>query len=164
MLKPTFYDPITHWEYSYVLVHIVAHQVKDLTLSLWGCGFHHWPCSVGWVSSVAASCGISCRCGSDPVLLWLWCRSAAAAPTHPLGRELPYAASAALKEEKKKRNQNKVTMCRSQLHYLLALWFLSSCITSLYFSFLIFKIVQNRYHLIKSLRELLKLISAKFLQ
>ena len=34
-----------------------------------------------WVkrSCVAVSCGVGPRCGSDLVLLWLWCRPAAAA-------------------------------------------------------------------------------------
>ena len=31
----------------------------------------------------------------DPVLLWLWCRPAAAAPIRPLVWELPYAVGAA---------------------------------------------------------------------
>ena len=31
------------------------------------------------------------RCGSEPVLLWLWRRPAAAAPIQPLAGELPYA-------------------------------------------------------------------------
>ena len=31
----------------------------------------------------------------DPLLLWLWCRSAAAAPICPLARDLPYAQGAA---------------------------------------------------------------------
>ena len=39
----------------------------------------------------------------DPVLLWLWCRLAAAALILPLAWELPYAAGAALKRKKKKR-------------------------------------------------------------
>ena len=59
-------------------------------------------------SGVTLSCGVGCRCGSDPVLLWLWCRPAAAAPSRPLAWELPYAAGAALKKKKKKikyRNQ-----------------------------------------------------------
>ena len=42
-----------------------------------------------------------CRCGSDPALLWLWCRPAATAPIRPLAWEPPYAASAALKSKKK---------------------------------------------------------------
>ena len=45
---------------------------------------------VGWIPGLAqwvgdpavttVSCGIGHRCDSDPKLLWLWCRSAAAAP------------------------------------------------------------------------------------
>ena len=41
------------------------------------------------------SCGVGCRCGSDPVLLWLWHRPVAAAPIQPLAWEPPYAAGAA---------------------------------------------------------------------
>ena len=46
------------------------------------------------------------RCGSDPVLLWLWCRLAAVAPIRPLAWELPYATSLALKRQKKKKKKN----------------------------------------------------------
>ena len=44
-----------------------------------------------WVkgSDVAASCGVGCKCGSDPALWWLWHRLAAAAPIRPLAQELP---------------------------------------------------------------------------
>ena len=45
------------------------------------------------------SCGIGQRHGSDPALLWLWRRLAAAAPTGPLAWELSYAAGAALKKK-----------------------------------------------------------------
>ena len=38
--------------------------------------------------------------GSDPPLLWLWCRPAGAAPIQSLAWELPSAASAALKRKK----------------------------------------------------------------
>ena len=44
------------------------------------------------------SCGVGQRHGSDPALLWLWRRLAAAAPTGPLAWELSYAAGAALKK------------------------------------------------------------------
>ena len=54
------------------------------------------------------SCGVGHRCGSDPMLLWLWCRPAATARIRPLARELPYAAGAALKSKKKKK---KVAKC-----------------------------------------------------
>jgi len=39
------------------------------------------PGLVRWVkrSSVAVSCGVGCRHGSDPTLLWLWCRPVAIA-------------------------------------------------------------------------------------
>ena len=48
------------------------------------------------------NCGVGCRRGLDPALLWLWCRLAATAPTVPLAWEPPYAASVALKLKKKK--------------------------------------------------------------
>ena len=54
---------------------------------------------------VATSCGISHRCGSDQVLLWLWCRLAAAALIQPLALELPYAAGVAVKKERKERRK-----------------------------------------------------------
>ena len=36
----------------------------------------------------------------DLVLLWLWCRPAAAAPIWPLAQKLPYAAGVAVTKEK----------------------------------------------------------------
>ena len=47
------------------------------------------------------SCGVGCRCGSDPALLWLWRRLAAAAPIQTLVWELPYVVDVALKKKKK---------------------------------------------------------------
>ena len=44
--------------------------------------------------------GVGHRCGSDPVLLWLWCRPAAVAPVQPLAWEPPYAWGLALKRQK----------------------------------------------------------------
>ena len=50
------------------------------------------------------SSGVGPRCGSDPTLLWLWCRPAAAAPIGPLAWEPPYAEGVAQEmAEKKKR-------------------------------------------------------------
>ena len=46
------------------------------------------------------SCSIGHRFGSDPELLWLWSRLAAAAPIQALAWELPYATQAALKSKK----------------------------------------------------------------
>ena len=51
------------------------------------------------------------RCGSDPVLLWLWCRWAAAAPSRPLPWELPYAKGAAQKKKKKKKKKKETFKC-----------------------------------------------------
>ena len=45
------------------------------------------------------NCGIGCRCGSDPMLLWLWCRPAAIALIRPLAWEPPYAEGSALKNK-----------------------------------------------------------------
>ena len=53
------------------------------------------------------TCGAGRRCGSDPALLWLWCRPAAVAPIQPLAWELPYAEGAALKRQKKKKKELK---------------------------------------------------------
>jgi len=47
------------------------------------------------------SCGVGCRRGLDPTLLWLWCRPAATAPIRPLAWEPPYAMSAAPKSKMK---------------------------------------------------------------
>ena len=53
------------------------------------------------------SCGVGCRRSSEPTLLWLWCRPAAAALIGPLAWEPPYAVGVALektKRQKKKKN------------------------------------------------------------
>ena len=58
--------------------------------------------------SIAVSCGIGCRHGSDPAFLWLWSRLAATAPIRPLAWEPPYAVGAAqemAKRQKKKKSK-----------------------------------------------------------
>jgi len=47
------------------------------------------------------SCDVGRRGGSDPALLWLWCRPAATVLIQPLAWEPPYASDAALKRPKK---------------------------------------------------------------
>ena len=47
------------------------------------------------------SCDVGCIRGSDPSLLWLWCRPATIAPVGPLAWEPPYAEGVVLKKEKK---------------------------------------------------------------
>ena len=59
----------------------------------------------GLGSGAAMSCGVGCRCGLDPSLLWLWYRPAAIAPIHPLTWELPYAAGVALKTKTKTKKK-----------------------------------------------------------
>ena len=49
------------------------------------------------------SCDVSCRCGLDPMLLWLWHRLVATAPIRPLAWEPPCAVGVALKRQKKKK-------------------------------------------------------------
>ena len=60
----------------------------------------------GLSSGVAMSCDVGCRYGSDPALLWLWCRPVATAPIGFLAWEPAYAVGAALKS-KNKNKQNK---------------------------------------------------------
>ena len=55
------------------------------------------------------SCGVGRRYGSDPTLLWLWCRLAATTPIRPLAWEPPYTTGAAL-EKGKKTKQNKTKL------------------------------------------------------
>ena len=60
---------------------------------------------MGQGSSVAMNYGIGCRCGSDPELLWLWYRLAAIALIRFLAWELPCAAGAGPKKQKKKKEK-----------------------------------------------------------
>jgi len=51
------------------------------------------------------SCGVGCRRGSDPALLWLWRRPVATALIQLLAWEPPYAAGAAQEIAKKQKNK-----------------------------------------------------------
>ena len=53
--------------------------------------------------------------GKHPVLPWLWCRPAAAAPIQPLAWEPPYAVGAALKRQNKKNKNKKNPSKKAQL-------------------------------------------------
>ena len=69
--------------------------------------------------------GVGQRHGLDPVLLWLWCRLAAAALIQPLAWEPPYAMGAALKKiklikkrkRKRKNERNKEALVRTGALY-----------------------------------------------
>jgi len=54
------------------------------------------------------SCGVGCRRGSDPALLWLWRRLAATAPIQPLAWEPPYAAGVAQEMAKSQKKKKKM--------------------------------------------------------
>ena len=57
------------------------------------------------------SYGVGRRRGSDPTLLWLWCRPAATALIRPLALEAPYAAGVAqeiAKRPKKKKKKKRI--------------------------------------------------------
>ena len=73
------------------------------------------------------ACGVGRGRGSDPPLLWLWCRPAAVAPIRPLAWELPYAPPVALKKNKnlnqKLSNSSLSTLIPSSFQQLM-----SSCL------------------------------------
>ena len=54
------------------------------------------------------SCGVGCRRGSGPVLLWLWHRPVATTPIRPLAWEPPYAVGEAQKMTKKKKESDRL--------------------------------------------------------
>ena len=55
------------------------------------------------------NCGVDCRHGLDPKVLWLWCSLAAAAPILALTWEHQYATGAALKKKEKKTRPKSLT-------------------------------------------------------
>ena len=55
----------------------------------------------GLRSGIAMSCGVDCRHGSNPALLWLWHRPAAAALIWPLAWDPP--------QEQKKKKRKKIS-------------------------------------------------------
>ena len=67
------------------------------------------PALAQWVEdpAFAMSCGVGCRRGSDPKLLWLWCRPVAMAPIRPLAWEPLYAVGAAQDKAKRQKNKTK---------------------------------------------------------
>ena len=65
----------------------------------------------GLGSGIVTICGVGRKHSSDPSLLWLWCRTAAAALIGPLAWEPPYAADAALKRKNKKTTKKRMQFC-----------------------------------------------------
>ena len=65
---------------------------------------------------MAVSCGVGCRHGLDPELLWLWRRLVATVPIGPLAWEPPHATGVAqeiAKRQKKKKVQADGVGCLS---------------------------------------------------
>ena len=58
------------------------------------------------------SCGVGCRRGSNPELLWLWCRPVATSPIRPLAWEPPYAVGVAqeMAKRQKKKERKKISV------------------------------------------------------
>ena len=52
------------------------------------------------------SCGVGCRRGLDPTLLWLWRRPVATALIRPLTWESPYAVEVALEKAKRQKKKD----------------------------------------------------------
>ena len=53
------------------------------------------------------NCGVGHRRGSDPSLLWLWCRLTAIPPMGPLAWKPPYVAGVAPEKAKKKKKKER---------------------------------------------------------
>ena len=83
----------------------MAKQVTNPTSIHEDVGSNPGPCSVGQGPSVAMSGGVGCRHGSEPVLLWLWCRPAAVAPIQPQPGNIHMLQGEALKKQKKNKNK-----------------------------------------------------------
>ena len=62
--------------------------------------------------------GVGHSHSSDPELLWVWCRLAAAVLIRPLAWELPYAAGAAPKRKKKKKKKKRLEILFQSQHSL----------------------------------------------
>ena len=62
------------------------------------------------------SCGVGHRHGSDPTLLWLWCRLAATALIRLLAWEPPYAVGVALKRKQKQKQKIGQPQIKPTLH------------------------------------------------
>ena len=71
----------------------VVAQTQPVSMRMW---VQSLTSRMGLRIQVAVSCGIGHRHSLDPMLLWLWCRVAAATLIQPLAWEPPYAASVAL--------------------------------------------------------------------
>ena len=63
---------------------------------------------MGYGSGIAVSCDVGHRHGSDPILLWLWCRPAAVASIQPQAWKPPYTVGVALQRKKKSEQKRQI--------------------------------------------------------
>ena len=68
------------------------------------------------------NCGVGQRCGSDLVLLWLWCRLAAIAPIQPKAWEPTYAAGVPPSPPQKKKKGKEKKKGSPKLFSILDFW------------------------------------------
>ena len=73
------------------------------------------------------SCGVGRRRGSDPALLWLWCRPMAIALVGPLAWEPPYAVEAALEKKKRQKKKTKKKKFKRMLSLCWSFYHLGFC-------------------------------------
>ena len=88
------------WHLDQPGVPAVPQQVKDPTLPLWGRRFNPWSHSVGWGSSIAASCSAVQMCLRSGVAVAV-VQVAAVAPIPGPAQEFPCATGAAIKRRGK---------------------------------------------------------------
>ena len=72
---------------------------------------------------IQCCCELWCRSqtGLDPMLLWLWCRPAAAGPIQLLAWEFPYASSVALKSKNKSKQTKNEMIIDHHFSWVMAL-------------------------------------------
>ena len=75
--QAVFMDSTWQWKEMHCWDFLLQLSGNKLDQYPGGCRFDPWPRSVDEGPGVAVSSGVAGRCGSDLMLLWLWCRSAA---------------------------------------------------------------------------------------
>ena len=107
---------------------------------------------MGQESSVAVSCGVGCRCGSNLALLWH--RPEAVALIRSLACELPYAMNAALKKKKEKGQEKEKRKKMIKKNYISNLFSDSTSLNTIANCFMessLKNILLTVYHIVVSL-------------
>ena len=93
---------MTHW-----LEFIIIRNISDTWSSCRGAAELNPTRNNEVAGSIAMSCGVGHRHGSDVALLWLWCRLAATAPIKHLAWEPPICHECSPKKKKRKKERKK---------------------------------------------------------